>query len=66
MKVTSIVWALTVAVFAASVVILFPTKKASATAQFAQQTGKACNFCHSAPPTLNDQGKAFKAKGNKL
>jgi cytochrome c553 len=39
---------------------------AKATPQFTQQTGKACVFCHSKPPELNDQGKKFKANGNKL
>jgi hypothetical protein len=42
------------------------TKEAAASPKFTQDTGKACNFCHSKPPELNDQGKAFKAKGNKL
>lgn len=41
-------------------------RQAAATPQFTQQTGKPCGFCHTQPPTLNDQGKAFKAKGNKL
>ena len=66
MKMTSITWAVAVAVFAASMTMLLTSKQASASAQFSQQTGKACNFCHTAPPALNDQGKAFKAKGNKL
>ncbi len=41
-------------------------RHAAANPGFAQQTGKACTFCHSAPPVLNDQGKKFKANGNKL
>ncbi len=41
-------------------------EKAQASATFAQQTGKPCAFCHTAPPALNDQGKKFKANGNKL
>jgi cytochrome c553 len=66
MKMTSVVWAVTVAVFAASMTMLVASRPAAANPQFAQQTGKACAFCHTAPPALNDQGKAFKAKGNKL
>jgi hypothetical protein len=46
--------------------LTFAPEKAQASAAFAQQTGKACNFCHTAPPALNDQGKKFKANGNKL
>jgi hypothetical protein len=42
------------------------SREAAANPKFAQETGKPCGFCHTAPPTLNDQGKAFKAKGNKL
>lgn len=41
-------------------------QKAEASAAFSQQTGKACNYCHTAPPALNGNGKKFKAKGNKL
>jgi glutaredoxin len=66
MKMTSIVWAVTLAVFAASTTMLIASRPAAAKPEFAQQTGKACPFCHTAPPALNDQGKAFKAKGNKL
>ena len=33
---------------------------------FAQQTGKPCAACHTAPPKLNAAGKKFKAKGFKL
>ena len=36
------------------------------TKKFAQQTGQPCGYCHSKPPALNDQGKKFKANGNKL
>jgi len=42
------------------------TRNAQATPKFAQETGKACVFCHSRPPDLNAQGKKFKAQGNKL
>jgi len=39
---------------------------ADAKPSFTQETGKACGFCHGNPPELNDQGKKFKANGNKL
>ena len=42
------------------------SREAAAKPEFAQQTSKPCGFCHTQPPALNDQGKAFKAKGNKL
>ena len=42
------------------------SREAAAKPEFAQQTGKACGFCHTQPPTLNDQGKKFKANGFKL
>jgi hypothetical protein len=41
-------------------------RAAVATPAFAQQTGKPCGFCHSKTPELNDEGKKFKANGNKL
>lgn len=52
------------AVLAASLLTL--TLKAEATPAYTQQTGKACTFCHTAPPNLNSAGKKFKANGNKL
>jgi hypothetical protein len=42
------------------------SREAAANPKFTQETGKACPFCHTKPPELNDQGKAFKANGNKL
>ena len=54
-----------VAVALASI-ITFAPREAKAGPAFAQQTGKPCGFCHGKPPELNAQGKAFKAKGNKL
>ena len=41
-------------------------RAAVATPSFTQQTGKPCGFCHSRTPELNDEGKKFKANGNKL
>lgn len=46
--------------------LTFAPQEAQANPKFAQQTGKACTFCHTAPPALNDSGKKFKANGNKL
>ena len=60
---------LTAAVVAAAGVLIagtVGTREAAATPKFTQDTGKACNFCHDKPPGLNDQGKKFKANGNKL
>jgi hypothetical protein len=52
------------ALFAA---LTFTSKDAGATMRFTEQTGKPCTFCHAgSPPALNDQGKRFKANGNKL
>jgi len=42
------------------------SREAAANPKFTQETGKACNFCHTKPPELNDAGKKFKANGNKL
>ena len=47
-------------------VVTLGTREAAANPKFAQETGKPCGFCHAAPPALNDQGKKFKANGNKL
>jgi hypothetical protein len=46
--------------------LTFEARNANATMQFTQQTGKPCAYCHTVPPALNDAGKGFKAKGNKL
>jgi hypothetical protein len=42
---------------------IFPAPKAEATPNFARQTGRNCNFCHSGVPRLNDTGLAFKNNG---
>ena len=42
------------------------SRDASASAKYAQATGKPCAFCHATPPALNDQGKKFQANGHKL
>jgi hypothetical protein len=43
--------------------LILATLKAEATPNFARQTGRTCNFCHSGPPRLNDTGLAFKNNG---
>ncbi len=53
------------ALLIAGAVTLTP-QKAQANQAFAKQTGKACNYCHTAPPALNANGQKFKANGNKL
>ncbi len=55
-----------VIVGAASLVM---TQAATATPQFAKDTGKACGDCHTNPKgggPLTDLGAKFKANGNKL
>lgn len=46
--------------------VVFAPKKAEANPTYAAQTGKACTFCHTAPPNLNATGKKFQANGHKL
>jgi hypothetical protein len=43
--------------------LMSPAPKAVATPNFARQTGRNCNFCHSGVPRLNDAGLAFKNNG---
>jgi hypothetical protein len=43
--------------------LILSASNAQATPTFARQTGKACSFCHSGPPRLNDTGLAFKKDG---
>jgi mono/diheme cytochrome c family protein len=48
---------------------LLAPRAASATAQFATETGKSCGTCHTNPAgggALTPFGEAFKANGNKL
>ena len=69
MTMKTILFAGTAAVAAAALfatAMTFAPQPAAAGPAFAQQTGKPCTFCHSQAPALNEQGKAFKAKGNKL
>lgn len=58
-----------VALVAAGVVLAtFAPGPATATSQFARQTGKPCLFCHESPNSrkLNREGEQFKANGNRL
>ena len=51
----------------AAIVVWGATRSGQATAKFSQETGKACNFCHTMPPpALNEVGRKWKANGNKL
>ena len=45
---------------------MLTSRQAQANPKYAQETGKGCPFCHSAPPALNDNGKKFQANGHKL
>jgi hypothetical protein len=54
--------------FAGSATIL-TVQTAKATPQYAQQTGKACGYCHVNPAgggKLKAAGERFKKKGHKL
>jgi hypothetical protein len=46
-----------------AVALMLAMSKAEATPNFARQTGRNCNFCHSGVPRLNDTGLAFKNNG---
>jgi len=39
------------------------SQPAAANPAIAQKTGKPCTTCHTAPPALNDTGKAYKETG---
>lgn len=41
-------------------------RPAEASGKYTQQTGKACSFCHTTIPALNEQGRRFKEQGYKL
>jgi hypothetical protein len=69
-KISKTVTLTTVLAGAVALVILgalaLAPNKAQASPTFAQQTGKGCPTCHTAPPALNGTGKKFKANGNKF
>jgi hypothetical protein len=55
--------------FLAVVTMTMSSAPAVALPTYAQQTGKACGFCHSNPAgsgKLTASGEKFKAKGHKL
>ena len=57
------------AVAGTGLISLLLARPALATAQFAQETGKSCAYCHTAAAgggPLTDAGKKFQANGNKL
>ena len=57
------------AVFIATAFTVVGSQPAKALPAYAQQTGKACGFCHVSPGgggALKDAGKKFQANGHKL
>jgi hypothetical protein len=67
---TTVLSIMAAAACAAGVVLLAASlttsREAAASMKYTQSTGKPCNFCHTTPPELNDQGKKFLADGHKL
>ena len=63
--VTAAAGAAAVTLIAGALTTLGP-RQATASVKFTQETQKPCTFCHTTAPELNDQGKKFKANGNKL
>jgi len=65
----AIVCGTTGAVIIAGAMVLAVSRPATATAKFAQQTGKPCAQCHQNPTggtELTPFGEKFKANGNEL
>jgi hypothetical protein len=61
--------ALAVSAVVAGGALLASPRQAAATAAYSQQTGKACNYCHTSPSgggALTGAGKKFQANGHKL
>jgi hypothetical protein len=59
----------TAAILIAGAMSLTVARKADALPAYAQQTGKACGFCHVSPGgggALKPAGEKFKANGHKL
>ncbi len=57
------------ALLVAGALTVTASRTANATPAYAQQTGKACGFCHANPAgggALKDAGKKFQANGHKL
>ncbi len=64
-----VVCGISAALFAAGMMSLAVSQSASATPAYAQQTGKACGYCHQNPAgggALKAAGEKFKANGHKL
>ena len=58
-----------IALLVAGALSVTASRPANATANFAQQTGKPCGYCHANPAgggKLKPAGEKFKANGNKL
>ncbi len=49
----------------AGAMIMFLSAPSMANPAIAKKTGEACTKCHTAPPTLNDYGKKYKASQGK-
>jgi len=68
-KVVVFVCGAAAAILIAGAMSLTVSQPANATPQYAQQTGKACGFCHKNPAgggALKPPGEKFKANGHKL
>jgi len=68
-KALTFVWGGAAAILIAGAMSLTLSHIANATPAYAQQTGKACAFCHQNPAgggTLKSAGEKFKANGHKL
>ena len=48
----------------AGAMIVLASGQTMANPAIAKKTGQPCAKCHTAPPTLNDYGKKYKAGGN--
>jgi hypothetical protein len=68
-KIVILICGTAAAFLVASALAVTGSQPASATPAFAQQTGKACGYCHVNPAgggKLKPAGEKFKANGNKL
>ena len=68
-KILVVVCGAAAAVLIAGAMSLTITQKASALPAYAQQTGKACGYCHQNPAgggALKPAGEKFKAAGHKM
>jgi hypothetical protein len=68
-KALAFVWGSAAAILIAGAMSLTLSHIANATPAYAQQTGKACSYCHQNPAgggPLKSAGGKFKANGHKL